>query len=159
MKLAARLEHDHLYAVDWNGYPPGDFKEYDFFNRAQELGHEQRLAAISDPERIRRDVSLEDQTITAWLVELNQPERLLESHRVYFDTALIGKGERQPGANWVGHWYTRNLRIFANLVRLAENAHDRVLAIYGAGHAHLLRQFALESRAFDLVEVEQVLGQ
>ena len=159
MKLAAGLEHDRVYAVDWNGYSPGDPKEYDWFNQAQDLGHGERLAAISDPERIRWDVPLEEQTMTAWLAELNQPERLLESHRIYYDIALVGKGERQLGANWVGHWYTRNLRIFGNLVRLAENVHDRVLAIYGMGHAHLLRQFALESGAFDLVEVEQVLGE
>ena len=157
MKLAHRLKHDRIYAVDWNGYSPGDPKEYDWFNQAQDLGHEERLAAISDPERIRWDVPLEEHTMTAWLLKLNQPERLLESHRIYYDIALVGKDERQLGAHWVGHWYARNLRIFGNLVRLAENPHDRVVAIYGMGHAHLLRQFALESGAFDLVEVEEVL--
>jgi hypothetical protein len=34
---------------------------------------------------------------------------------------------------------------------------DRILVIYGAGHAYLLRQFVGESGAFRLVDVAAVL--
>jgi hypothetical protein len=61
------------------------------------------------------------------------------------------------GAAWVGTWHARNLRIFTNLVRLTSNPQDRVLVIYGFGHAYPLRQFASESNAFRLVDVDQVL--
>jgi hypothetical protein len=36
--------------------------------------------------------------------------------------------------------YRRNLRIFANLTRIAEPG-DRILIIYGASHAHFFRDF------------------
>jgi hypothetical protein len=56
-----------------------------------------------------------------------------------------------------GHWYGRNLRIFSNIVRLAPKPEDRVVVIYGAGHAYLLRQMAREASAFKVVDVDQVL--
>lgn len=40
---------------------------------------------------------------------------------------------------------------------LTDRPQDRILAIYGAGHAYLLRQFATESGAFRLVDVDEVL--
>lgn len=70
---------------------------------------------------------------------------------------MIGKGEELPGASWVGTWYARNLKIFSRLVQLAIQPDDRVLVIYGQGHAYLLQQFARESGAFQLVSVADVL--
>jgi hypothetical protein len=104
-----------------------------------------------------RTVALESQTVGTWLLQLNRPDTLIASHRGYFDWARIGDHERQPGANWVGAWYARNLRIFNNLVDLTDRPQDRILVIYGQGHAYLLRQFATESRAFRLVDVDAVL--
>jgi hypothetical protein len=43
------------------------------------------------------------------------------------------------------------------VVLLAAQPSDRVVVIYGAGHAYLLRQFARESGAFRLVDVAEVL--
>jgi hypothetical protein len=88
---------------------------------------------------------------------MNRPQAILDNHRMYFDIATLGDSESQPGAAWVGTWYARNLRIFANLTRLTASPQDRILVIYGAGHAYLLRQFAIESNAFRLVDVDQVL--
>jgi Family of unknown function (DUF5694) len=102
-------------------------------------------------------VPLKDQTMSIWLSETNASANLAASHRNYFDIALIGDAAAQPGAAWVGHWYARNLRVFANLERLAPSKTDRVLVIYGAGHAYLLNQFAVESGAFDVKPVSQFL--
>ena len=99
----------------------------------------------------------ESQSIGTWLLQLNRPEALLANHRNYFDWARVGDEERQPGANWVGAWYARNLRIFNNLLRMSDRSQDRILVIYGQGHAYLLRQFATESGAFRLIDVDSVL--
>jgi precorrin-6x reductase len=69
------------------------------------------------------------------------------------DYAMLG----EPGANWVGNWYARNLKIFANLVRLADNPGDRVLVVYGQSHVFPLRQYAEQSGAFKVVSRLQVL--
>jgi len=78
----------------------------------------------------------------------NDPERLHESHSLYFKIARIGIASQFPGADWVQHWYGRNLKIFVNLTRLVESHDERILLIIGSGHAWLLRQFAEEDGLF-----------
>jgi hypothetical protein len=51
----------------------------------------------------------------------------------------------------------RNLRIFAKLARVADKPGDRVLVIYGAGHAFLLNEFAEQSHAFKVASPEPLL--
>src|SRR3546814_9808231 len=89
--------------------------------------------------------------IADWYRALNTPAARDRLNRIYYDYALIGDGETDPGAVWVGNWYTRNLRIFGHLVRLAK-PDDRVLVLYGAGHGFLLDQDARQSGAFDVVD-------
>lgn len=159
LRLAAKLGHDRVYAVDWNGNPPGDQEaDYDWVSYAQANGQEALLAAISDPERASSYYfQLNDQSVGVWLQQLNRPEALQASHQVYFDIAMIGEGEQLLGANWVGTWYARNLKIFSRLVNIAKKPEDRVLVIYGQGHAYLLQQFARESGAFELESVGNFL--
>jgi hypothetical protein len=158
LRLAATLGLERICAVDWNEGPPGDVEHYDWGAYAQSHGQETFLSAMKDPQYARSTCPpLGEQTIVGWIRELNEPERLAASHRAHFDIASIGDEAQQPGANWVGHWYARNLRIFWNLVRLTERPEDRVLVVCGQGHAYLLRQFAIESGAFRLIDVAQVL--
>jgi hypothetical protein len=155
LRLAARLGLERVHAVDWNGTPPGEEADYDFYAYAQR--HE--LAESFDAAKAAKQAELDRESermrctnVAAWLRNLNTPETLRENHGPYFDIALVGDAENNPGAASVGAWYGRNLRIFANLVRLAERPENRVIVIYGAGHAPLLTQFAQESGAFELVD-------
>jgi hypothetical protein len=157
LRLAAKLGLARVYAVDWNDSAPGDDQDYDWINYGKAHGQSTQVAALLDATRGLGIVPLGTQSIGTWLLQLNRPERLAADHRNYFDWAGIGDNERQPGANWVGYWYGRNLRIFNNLVALTDRPQDRILAIYGAGHAYLLRQFATESGAFRLKDVDTVL--
>ncbi len=159
LRLAAEVGLERVNAVDWNDNPPGELSEFDWPSYAEIAGQEARLSAIRDPERFSAVPQLGQQTISTWLRQMNGSDALAESHRIYFDIAMIGDDTSQPGANWVGHWYSRNLRIFNNLVEIAERPQDRVLVIYGQGHAYLLRQFALESGAFRLIDVAEVLDE
>ena len=155
-RLAAAAGHQRVFAIDTYINSPGDGDDYDWYTYAQ--AHDQdRLAALSDPDS-SGVIRLGEQSIGTWLREENTAEALAANHQMYFDIALIGNEEQHVGANWVGHWYARNLKIFENLVRLTDQPTDRIVVIYGAGHAHLLRQFAVESRAFRLVDVDDVLS-
>lgn len=160
LRLAAKLGLDAIYAVDWNDNPPGDIeKDYDWPSFANTHGLEDKLAAITDPVRASEFyIPLKDQSIITWMKQLNHPDQLAASHKLYFDIAMIGTGEEMPGANWVGTWYARNLKIFSRLVNLAKNPEDRVLIIYGQGHAYLLQQFAREAGAFRVIDVDSVLS-
>jgi hypothetical protein len=149
---SARLEK--LYCIDWNDYPPGDFSNYDYDEFAQkdpELKaflekHARELqASVSERDNILKSLSIVQQ-----FEFINQPANLDESHRNYFDFVRIGRGDRYVGANYLSHWYGRNMKIFANLIRITDSPNDRVLVIYGAGHAKLLNQFAAESGFYNV---------
>jgi hypothetical protein len=157
LRLAAMVHLMRVYAVDWLEEPPGKDEDYDWVAYGQAHGQKAQVSALLDPKGAVGIVPLGSQTIGKWLLQINQPETLAANHRNYFDWAGIGDAERQPGANWVGQWYARNLRIFTNLVRAADRPGDRMLVVYGYGHAYLLRQFAAESGAFRVVDVASVL--
>jgi hypothetical protein len=149
LRLAAKLQLPRVDAVDWLDEPPGKDEDYDFESYATAPEAKARLAALRDPNKgAKESAVLGRTTMGGFLAYLNSPENLNEKNREYYDYALLGDDEKAPGANWVGAWHTRNLRIFAKLVRIADKTNDRVLVIYGAGHAYLLNQYATESHAF-----------
>lgn len=155
MRIAARLGHPRLYAVDWKYAPPGPIAEYDFKTWAMNEGgaHPARFAAMANPAWVQEEnAMMRREPVTRWYVHFNQPDKLEKMNRAYFDYAMFNNGKDYPGANWVGAWYARNLKIFANLVRLAEGPQERLLVIYGQGHVFPLRQYAEQSGAFTVVD-------
>lgn len=153
MRVAATLGHPRLYAVDWKYAPPGPISDYDFKSWAMKNGHQARFAAMANPAWVQQEnAMMRSEPVTRWYVHFNQPEKLEKMNRAYFDYPMFNDGKDYPGANWVGAWYARNLKIFANLVKLADSPQDRVLVIYGQGHVFPLRQYAEQSGAFTVVD-------
>jgi uncharacterized protein DUF5694 len=150
LRLAAKLDLSRVDAIDWNGDPPGKEEAYNFMSWAAQNGQAGRLEKL----RSEGQASTDAQTarwrclpIADWYRELNTPAARASSHRAYYDIATIGNTRESPGAAWVGAWYARNLRIFNRIAEIAKPV-DRVLVLYGSGHAYLLDQFARESAAF-----------
>ena len=159
LRLAAKLHLPRVDAVDWLDEPPGKDEDYDWQAFPNTPDAKARIAALSDPAQGARDTAeMRRLTLGGWLHALNAPARLAAMNRAYFDYAMLGDEVRAPGANWVGAWHTRNLRIFARLVRIADKPDDRVLVIYGAGHGFLLNAFAQQSGAFKPVSPEPLLA-
>ncbi len=73
-------------------------------------------------------------------------------HRLYILTAQVGAGENYIGADAVAAWYHRNLRIFANIARLAGRPEERLLVLIGSGHGALLREFIRQAPGLELVD-------
>ncbi|MES2696432.1 MAG: DUF5694 domain-containing protein [Verrucomicrobiota bacterium] len=74
------------------------------------------------------------------------------THQIYYEIARLGDNAANPGANWVGSWYARNLYILNNVTALAKRPQDRVVAIYGSGHGFLLDQQAREAGVFEVAD-------
>lgn len=151
LRLAARLNLPRVHAGDWNGMPPGGIEAIDWDAYATRTGKANLVAAIRDPRRAE-SLDLTQSPLPDLLATINSNDALAARHRRYFDYAMLGDDVDAPGPNWFASWHGRNLRIFARLVRIAESADDRVLVVYGAGHAPLLRQFAEQSGAFSIVD-------
>lgn len=151
LRLAAKLNLPRVDAVDWNNDLPGVDADYDWQVGAK-LGHEEaRFAALSDPQISRDQTGLvRTQTVAGFLRRINEPNYLADMNRIYYDLALLGGSEINPGANWVGAWHARNLKILDNLIRLDALPSERILLLIGAGHAYLLNEYAPDSHAFRL---------
>lgn len=151
MRIAAANKLPTMYAVDWNKMPPGQMSDLDYQAWAKSNGMGERLTAMTATSPLN-DALMKTTPVASWLIENNAPEKLAARHRRYFDYAMLGNDDAKPGANWVASWYGRNLKIFGNLVKLADNPKDRILVIYGSGHIPLLREFAVQSGAFTDVD-------
>lgn len=83
--------------------------------------------------------------LTEALGYLNSEGAISQNHRGYQWLAQVGRQDSRIGTEAVGAWYAANLHIFENIRRVASAPGDRVLAIYGQGHAKLLRHWVRES--------------
>ncbi|HYM00959.1 MAG TPA: DUF5694 domain-containing protein [Blastocatellia bacterium] len=83
---------------------------------------------------------IEKHSVLEILNKSNQREADELSNQLYLMMLKIGKDSAYPGADTVSRWYERNLKIAANITRIAEPG-DRIVVIIGAGHGKLLREF------------------
>lgn len=82
-----------------------------------------------------------------------------EGHNTNFGLYLTGSfasGEGQAADHFSMWWYNRNARIFANIVNITESPEDRILVIFGNGHAAILRQFFEASPQYDFIEFDSL---
>ena len=92
------------------------------------------------------------------LVWLNEPRRVANAHgRNLVGAFDLGEGSDYPGPDALTSWYNQQLRIFANLQRIAGNA-EKILVVVDAAHVSLLRHSIEASPRFELVEVNEFLG-
>jgi Family of unknown function (DUF5694) len=97
------------------------------------------------------------QTISTLLARMNEPARCLAEHeQFYYQLLALGDATNQPGAELNAAWYLRNAKIFAKLTQIAKPG-DRVLVVFGAGHAYWLRHFVAATPGFQLVEPNDYL--
>lgn len=81
----------------------------------------------------------------------NGKENLNNQRGYYARIAPVGNDSTWVGADVVAKWHRRNIKIFADLARVTK-PDDRVIVIFGAGHAPLLRYFAKSSKAMQFVD-------
>ena len=144
LRLAAMLNLPRVDAVDWLQEAPGTDDDYDYAKWLAAHGRSGELTQLTTDGQRRTDA--EDQLnrcrpIADWLRALNTPEFVAWDNGLDFRIATFGDAVTNPGAAWVGAWHARNLRIAANLRRVAGAPGDRTVAVFGAGHADLLRHY------------------
>lgn len=82
-----------------------------------------------------------------------------ESHNLGYGAYLIGdfKLDNQRGADILSiWWYNRNLRIFRKLQEITQSDKDRILVIFGNGHASVLRQLLESSPEYQFIEFDSL---
>ena len=162
-RLARNLGHQRVHAVDarMRGYTSYD----DLKKSLSAFGQDSLLDFGKDPwgakyrELFRHDDSAKAaRPLLEHLAYLNSERRLLAS----MGTNLVGLfkagSDTLPlGPDWITQSFNRDLRIFQNLQRLAQQPGERILLIIGASHVPMLRLLAQSSPEFEVVEVHQYL--
>ncbi len=137
-KLAQRLHHDEVYAVDVDGEFPFEAVMAWAGRHGRGAQLEARIAGVQR-DAAEMSAQLATHTVAYMLRRFNDPQRLASDHAFYLDLLQYGARDEQPGVALVAGWTARNLGICARIVQLAR-AGDRLLVLYGSGHAYLLRQ-------------------
>jgi hypothetical protein len=156
-RIAAELDHEQVYAIDWQGIIGWD--------RALSFAREHSQATKLDEytTRARQKIDELNARITAvsaldLLRDANDPAGLQRNHQWYMLWALVGEGNQYVGADIICNWYGRNLKIFVNLTRITESPQDRILVVIGAGHILLLTHFVQSSGLYILEPVAPYLS-
>jgi hypothetical protein len=148
-----------LFRIDSINYPVS----YDP-NEAEAYAHAHGQKAVWDAslDRARKLIEqlnevLAHGTMLEALRFMNSEDAIDLNGSSYLVLDRVGSGNEYPGADAVSRWYATNLHIFANLMRLITSPDDRVLVIYGQGHAQLLRFFIKGSPDLQFIDPLTVL--
>ncbi|WP_156818930.1 DUF5694 domain-containing protein [Sphingomonas sp. Mn802worker] len=160
LRLAAKLNLPRVDAVDFVGDGPGKDADYDFVGWMKTHGRAAEWTAFERQAQAQADATGARQRCTSigdWLRYYADPNYTRLNETPYYTIARFGDARDNPGANWVGQWHARNLKIYANLAHLAGRPGDRTVVIFGAGHAPLLRAYASESGTFNVADTRDYL--
>jgi len=155
-RIARAAGLPEVHAIDADGDFPYDKVEA---FAAQTAAGKARFAAIG--QQIEASISefsalQKARSVAALLAWHNEPARIRMMHTLYNAVLAFGDAASQPGAELNAAWYLRNARIFAKLTQIAKPG-DRVIVVFGAGHAYWLRHFVETTPGFQLVEPARYL--
>jgi len=146
----AQLTGAKVTGIDEDGdFPYAQVQAWaDAHGRRQELDEMDAAVAQSVKEQ---SAALTRGGIAGELRLLNQPARIARAHGLYRRLLGFGNGSEQPGVDLNTAWAQRNFRICARLAQEVKPG-DRVIVMFGSGHAFLLRQCVAEMPGWKLVE-------
>lgn len=152
-RLAKELGLKKIYSVDW-GIFPEDADNYNYEKFAAKNAESDKFLK----ETIagwKKEIDAESEkmlklSILDQYILINQPARINRDNQNYFDLLRLDSGSKYVGSNYVSWWYGRNMKILANIIRITDSPNDRILVVYGAGHAKLLNQFAEQSGFYNV---------
>jgi len=132
-RLAKELGHQTVYPVDVEG----DFPFQRVVNYAKASGRSQELdAMMGEVGGIveAQGAYLASHTILETLLYMSSDDRVAADVGFYYRLAHFGEPGDWAGADLVSDWFRRNMRIYSNVVQLADSPNERLLVIFGAGH-------------------------
>jgi hypothetical protein len=132
-RLAKELGHKAVYPADVDG----EFPFQRIVNYAKASGRSKELDAILGEigSMVKaQSAYLASHTVLETLLYMNSDGKVAEDVGFYYREAHFGEPGDWAGADLVSDWFRRNMRIYSNVVQLADPPTERVLVIFGAGH-------------------------
>jgi hypothetical protein len=133
------------------------------FEAVQELdekttGGRRMKAIFDDVQQSAVEMEQKEHTlaISQSLAAMNTRSAIEKAHEPYMRMLEIADGANQPAAKLNTAWYERNLHIWSNVLEIAKPG-DRILIIFGQGHAFWLRSMVEQTPGFKPVDAELYL--
>jgi hypothetical protein len=132
-RLAKELGHKTVYPVDVDGEFP--FQRIVNYVKANDRSQEMDSLMGEFGGRVKAlDAYLASHTILETLLYLNADDSVAQELGFYYRLARFGEPGEWAGADLIADWFRRNIRIYGNILQLADSPDERVLVIYGSGH-------------------------
>jgi len=80
----------------------------------------------------------------------------LSMYTKYF--TKIGKGSNYVGTDLVADWYSTNIHIYSNILRIVKPTDKRIVVIFGQGHIPILKHLFSNNPDFEVVDIRKVLN-
>lgn len=97
-------------------------------------------------------------TLRNFLIYINSEEALQNNLSIYTRyLATVGKGNNYVGTGLVADWYSTNIHIYANILRIVKPTDKRIVVIFGQGHIPILKHLFNNNPDFEVVDPKDVL--
>jgi hypothetical protein len=137
-RLAKELGHTSVYGVDADGeFPYARLADY---AKARDRSAEFEAVAGAWGKMVKaQDAYLASHSILETLRFVNADQRVTQDVQNYHRLVRFGEPWNWAGADLLSDWFRRNMRIYSNVLSLAQGPEDRVLVLFGSGHLGWLR--------------------
>ena len=161
-QLAKKAGHDSIYLFD--NHPPfiGSLKDFSFqgfeaYAKSNDSGfYDRHLQTILDTYTYN-DSLLKSLPIFERITTLNSPQiQAYNIQRMHMYEVRVGIGKTWIGADWVGRWYQRNIRMMGHLLKMA-GPDERIICIVGDNHKWVLEQLIRNTPDLELVTTQTYL--
>jgi hypothetical protein len=136
-RLAKKLNHEKVYAVNWSGkITKEDMEELNasIQNSYPELLNKMKVISENAPV-----ISINTPLVNSFR-KLNDNEAIKEIERIYLSFVTVTDSkEKMIGFDFLNKWLERELMIFKNIVETTKS-NDRTLLIIGSDHLWMLRK-------------------
>jgi hypothetical protein len=159
MRVATELGIDTLYSIDAESFDDDliklDSQYFDQLFANFDFESEDPYNALYKSWFAANSAVIPKVNLLDYLKHINTQE----SHQYGYGAYLVGdfKLGESRGADILSiWWYNRNLRIFRNIQSISTGPEDRILVIFGNGHAEILRQLLESSPEYEFVEFDSL---
>ncbi|MCC3156573.1 DUF5694 domain-containing protein [Hymenobacter sp. 15J16-1T3B] len=119
---------------------------------------QQRIDAKLQAVTAEQNELFATKTLTQVLLHFNTPQSMADNKNFYLELFNpAGSVDNFAGAYLVSEWYRRNLYMYSIIQKTVAPTDTRVLALVGAGHAAMMREFVQSDPRFRLRELQDVL--
>ncbi len=178
-KLGKQLKHEQLYATDAEGLWLGSAVK----GVAEELNMDFYAEDMKKAEAsiIKEDSLMRLHTMKEIIYWHNTEEALMDNHNFYVavsprvitgeddgkslyyhneenDGHYVRIDENYIGAELTAEWYTRNIKIYSNILKHVKKGEDkRIFVYYGQAHIRILKHLFEDNPDFEVVDALEYL--